>query len=108
MTVTDTENGKLFVLSEGDDAYDIIGDYVERYWERHYYGAVLICMYISFDGEIWYGGIEYAEPTEYCTGVVFNNDWWEGEKHIKLLGIKSVRDFDDFYGGIYEEEVDTK
>lgn len=43
---------------------------------------------------------EVASPIS-LSDVEFLNDWWEGEKYIKLFGIKAVGEL-DISGGIYE------
>lgn len=111
MTVTDTENGKLFVLSKDDDAYDIIGDYVERYWENNVYEEVIVDLSISYDGRDWVMANDLACPnfTDVGMSVLFEHDWWEGEKHLLLRGIMALSDVDiPLMHGIYEKEVDTK
>ena len=35
--------------------------------------------------------------------IEYEMDWWEGEKYIKLFGIKSVNEL-DISGGIYTED----
>lgn len=44
---------------------------------------------------------EVVYPCNYHD-IEFLSDWWEGEKYIKLFGIKAVSEL-DISGGIYSE-----
>ena len=91
-------------LTNGETGYDAVGEYIERYWDHHGMGDVVVALSISYDG------INYDTDNEIVTpdtsGVKFMmeflNDWWEGQKYIRIFGIKAVREM-QISGGIYEE-----
>lgn len=87
-------------LKDGQSAYDVIGDYIRRYWKHNIYTDVIVSMAISHDGNKYYTYKEVASPEDF-DDIMYLNDWWEGEKYIKLFGIQSV-DALDICGGIYE------
>lgn len=88
-------------LKDGQTGYDVVGGYVRRYWEHNIEDDVVISMGISYDGNCYDLLKEIASPYEIDI-VEFLNDWWEGEKFIKLFGIMAVSEL-DITGGIYEE-----
>lgn len=87
-------------LNDGQSGYDVIGDYIRRYWKRNIYDDVIVFMAVSHDGNKYYTCKEVASPENF-DDIMYLNDWWEGEKHIKLFGIQSVDEL-DISGGIYE------
>lgn len=87
-------------LKNGQTGYDIVGEYVRRYWEHNIYATVIISMGISYDGKTYDICKEIASPYN-GDDVEFLYDWWEGEKFIKLFGIKAVDEI-DISGGLYE------
>lgn len=75
-------------LDKHHNAYDIVGEYVERYWQEHYYTDVIVRMATSYNGKI------FAPFNEI---VLFNgdtieyiNDWWEGEEYLQIYGIIDI------------------
>ena len=88
-------------LKNGQTGYDVVGEYIRRYWKNNSYTDVIVCMDISDDGNEYYTYNEVATPAENFDDVMFLHDWWEGEEYIKLFGIKSIDDI-DISGGIYE------
>ncbi len=89
-------------LNDGQDGYDVVAEYIERYWKHNPKGVVVFRIGTSYDGDNYYLSNEIAEPTQFGY-IEFSNDWWEGEKYIKLLGIQSL-DVLDISGGIYIED----
>lgn len=89
-------------LKDGQTGYDVVGEYIQRYWKHNVYTTVIVCIAISYDGRDYDLYNEIADPSPYCDSIVFLNDWWEGEKFIKILGIEAVSDL-RIHGGIYEE-----
>ena len=87
-------------LKDGQSAYDIIGDYVRRYWKRNVYTDVVVSIALSYDGKEYRTYHEVASPENFYD-VMYLNDWWEGEKYIKIFGIQSVDEL-EISGGIYE------
>ena len=86
-------------LKDGQSGYDAVAEYIHRYWDHNCIETVIISMATSYNGEIYDMINEIACP---CDGdIEFLYDWWEGEKFIKLFGIKSVDEI-DISGGLYE------
>ncbi len=78
-------------LNEDQDAYDIVGKYIEKYWQEHYYTDVLVRIATSYDGKT------YAPSNEFVAfdgkdGMEYQNDWWEGERYLKIYGIIDIRE----------------
>ena len=88
-------------LKDGQSGYDVIGDYIRRYWKHNIYDDVIVSMAISYDGNKYYTYKEVASPENF-DDIMYLSDWWEGEKFIKLFGIKAVGEI-DISGGLYEE-----
>lgn len=88
-------------LKEGQTGYDAVDEYIYKYWKHHGHGDVIIYLGISYNGNVYDYSKEVASPYN-PIGVEYLNDWWEGQKFIKIFGIKSV-DKLDISGGIYEE-----
>lgn len=79
---------KELILTDGQTGYDVVSKYIADYWIKNYYSEVIVSLEISYDGEIFYKFNETAYPNN--TGIEFLDDWWEGQKYIKILGIISV------------------
>lgn len=93
-----------FELQENQTGYDVIGEYIRRYWDHNVYEDVIVSIGVSYNGRTYTEYNEIASPYfENSNFVEFLNDWWEGEKYIRLFGIKRVSAF-DITGGIYEED----
>lgn len=90
------------ILKDGETGYNAVGDYIQRYWEHNITDDVIVSLGTSYDGNTYDIRKEVASPIG-CNGIEFLYDWWEGEKYIKLFGIKTVEEL-DISGGIYEEE----
>lgn len=85
----------IFVeLDDGKSAYEFVCDCIEKFWENNYYCDVVVSIATSYDGVNYCKSVEIASPTSDMTGVEFLNDWYEGEKYIKIFGIKSVCDIE--------------
>lgn len=87
-------------LKDGQSGYDIVAEYIRRYWEHNIYGTVLVSMGVSYDGDTYSLIKEVADPYN-GDDVEFLYDWWEGERFIKLFGIKTIEEI-DISGGLYE------
>lgn len=87
-------------LKDGQSGYDAVGEYIRRYWDHNIPDTVIVSMGISYDGNTFELRKEVASPVNF-DDIEFLYDWWEGEKFIKLFGIKTVTEL-DIYGGIYE------
>lgn len=89
-------------LNDGQSGYDIVAEYIRRYWHNNIYNTVLVSMETSYDGKTYDIRKEVASPCQ-RDDVEFLNDWWEGEKFIRLFGIKDIEEI-DISGGIYTED----
>ena len=90
-------------LKEGQHGYEAVDEYVRRYWEHNVYDDVVISLSTSYDGETYYPFHTIAEPQAVTEQVLYDFDWWEGEKFIKLFGIINVNKL-NISGGIYVED----
>lgn len=88
-------------LKDGQTGYDAVGEYIRRYWKHNITDTVIVSMGISYDGNTYDLRNEVASPMNF-DDIEFLYDWWEGEKYIKLFGIKTVSEL-DISGGIYTE-----
>lgn len=89
------------VLKDGQSGYDAISEYIRRYWSHNITDTVIVSMGTSYGGNTFELRKEVASPLNF-DDIEFLYDWWEGEKYIKLFGIKTVSEL-DISGGIYEE-----
>lgn len=87
-------------LKDGQSGYDVIEEYIRRYWHNNTHSTVIVSMETSYDGKTYYPYTTVGCPYEFDT-VEFLHDWWEGEKFIRLLGIKDIAEI-DISGGLYE------
>lgn len=86
-------------LKNKQSGYDAVGEYIQRYWDHNIADTVLVSIGISCDGELYELHKEIAFPCN-LNDVEFLYDWWEGQKFIKLFGIKTINEV-DIFGGIY-------
>lgn len=89
-------------LKDGKSGYDAVGEYIQRYWEHNAIDTVIVSIGISYDGRTYESINEVATPCDFCD-IEFLYDWWEGQKFIRLFGIKAISEL-DVSGGIYTEE----
>ena len=88
-------------LKEKQSGYDAVGEYIRRYWKNNITDTVVVSIATSYDGKKYEYLKEVACPYRY-DDIEFLYDWWEGEKFIKLFGIKSLQEI-DINGGVYLE-----
>ena len=86
-------------LKDKQNGYDVISEYIRRYWEHNISDTVIVSLATSYDGDKFELRKEVASPYNY-NDIEFLYDWWEGEKYIKLFGIKTIQEL-DIEGGIY-------
>ena len=89
-------------LKDGQSGYDVVEEYIRRYWSHNIYTTVVVSIGTSYDGITYDMRKEVASPYN-VNGVEFLNDWWEGERYIKLFGIQTIDEL-DISGGIYTED----
>lgn len=88
-------------LKDGQSGYEAVGEYIRRYWGHNITDTVIVSLGVSFDGKTYDLVKEVASPDRF-NDIEFLYDWWEGEKFIKLFGIKTISEL-DISGGIYEQ-----
>ena len=88
------------VLKDGQSGYDAVGEYIKRYLKYHPTDTVVISLAISYNGKD-YGYLTEVACLEGFDDILYFLDWWEGEKYIRLFGIRGL-EFMDICGGIYE------
>ena len=77
--------------------YAIIAEPIEKWSENNYYGDFLVT--ISIDR------FETTEILEFELGeYVWENDWWEGQEDVKLLGFIPIDDI-RIYGSPDEDQL---
>ena len=89
-------------LKEKESGYEVIGEYVDRYWRHHGRHDAIVSLATSYNGRDYYALKEIFSPDAYGCGAECLNDWYEGEKYIRLFGIKNVDEI-DITDGIYIE-----
>ena len=81
------------VLEENQNGYDEVFKYIKRFLDkRHTDGMVVFTISLSYDDNKYLKHTELVE-VDY-EKVIYENDWWEGEKYIKLFGIELLRDLE--------------
>lgn len=79
------------VLDDKQTGYGAVSEYVKKYWEYHCTEDVIVSIEISSDGENYECLNEIASPYN-MYDVEYLNDWWEGEKYIRVTGIQGISD----------------
>lgn len=79
------------VLDDKQTGYGIVSEYIKKYWEHHCTEDVIVSIEISRDGKNYEHLNEVASPYD-MYDVEYLNDWWEGEKYIRVTGIQSISD----------------
>lgn len=92
---------KKIVLTDGQTGYEVIGDYIQRYWENVCCTTVLVTIFSSYDGREYDRKSIIASPEFPDMALEYDYDWWEGEKYIILGGIVDIHDI-VVEGGIFE------
>lgn len=79
------------VLDGKQTGYGIVSEYIKKYWEHHCTEDVIVSIEISRDGKNYECLNEVASPYD-MYDVEYLNDWWEGEKYIRVTGIQGISD----------------
>ena len=80
---------KDIILNDGQNGYDAVAEHVRKYWFEKVYSTVVVTLSIADDGKHYTKHNEVVSPINF-DDCEFLNDWWEGEKYIKILGIKDI------------------
>lgn len=88
------------VLGKGQSGYDAVGEYIIRYWNHNIIDTVIVSIGTSYDGVSYELQNEIAYPMN--GDIEYLYDWWEGERFIKIYGIKGIGEI-EVLGGIYSK-----
>ena len=88
-------------LQKGQSGYDVVDEYIRRYWKHNRREDVVVSLGISYGGRAYEFCNEVASPYNF-DDIEYFSDWWEGQGFIKIYGIKAISEF-DISGGLYEE-----
>ena len=91
------------ILKDKQTGYDAVAEYIRRYWDHNVVEDVIVSIGTSYDGINYCLSKEVASPLS-LDDIEFLSDWWEGERYIKLFGIKTISEI-DISGGLYDKEV---
>lgn len=84
-----TVNPKTEVLSDEQTGYDVVSEYIQKYFECHDIEDVIVSVEISRDGKDYERINEIASPYN-MYDIEYLNDWWEGERYIRVTGIRGI------------------
>lgn len=77
-------------LNIGLSGYDVIAEYIRQFWQcNNLVETVMFSIGTSYDGHSYTTHNEIADPIN-GDGIEFLNDWWEGERYLRLGGIRSI------------------
>lgn len=82
-------NPQTEVLNNKQTGYDVVSKYIKKYWECHCTEDVIVSIEISRDGKNYERINEVAIPYN-MYDVEFLNDWWEGERYVRVNGIQGI------------------
>lgn len=86
-------------LNNKQSGYDAVGEYIRRYWKYNIYDTAIVSIGTSYNGNTY--DLKKVIASPYNDDIEYLSDWWEGEKYIKLFGIKTVNEL-DISGGLYD------
>lgn len=89
-------------LKDGQTGYDVVAEYVKRYWDKHYVCTVIVGLGVHGAGSVHDLISVIATPDDECE-VEFLHDWWIGQDSIRIIGIMSVDEV-NVTGGVYEKD----
>lgn len=73
------------------DLYNFVGDRIIEFCEKTYYGDIVFSFEQSYDCKEWTKEVEFA--TFYNgTNICYENDWNEGQTHLRNLRIWHLED----------------
>ena len=73
------------------DLYDFVGDRIREFCDKTYYADIVCSFEQSYDGKEWTKEVEFAN-FENGTDLYYENDWNEGQTHIRNLRIWHLED----------------
>lgn len=95
-------------LGDRQTGYDAVEKYIMNYWSNRIPDTMIVSLEVSYNGKDYDKVNCVADCSGYCSAVVeFLSDWWEGEKYIRILGMKDLSSI-EISGGIYLEQLDKQ
>lgn len=89
-------------IEEGKTAYEAVGKYIYRFWDREAYDDVIVRLGISNNNAEWRTFNAFVSFDANDFEGLFEYDWWEGERFIRLYGIVPLYEI-EVSGGIYPD-----
>lgn len=90
-------------IEEGKTGYEAVAKYIRRFWDNEQsFCDTIVRLSTSYNNVEWrtFNTLALFDVDEF--DIIFDNDWWEGERFIRLYGIVSVDDL-DISGGLYPD-----
>lgn len=89
-----------FKLKENQTGYEVIEDYFVKRFNFHLgtYEQYLVALELSYDNVYWRSVTDILQTDSMCFD--WGIDWYEGEKYIRLLGVKNIEDIDIIGEGV--------
>lgn len=91
------------MIEEGKTAYEAVRRYICRFWDNEQsFCDMIVRLSTSYNNVEWrtFNTLALFDVDNF--DVIFENDWWEGERFIRLYGIISVDDI-NVSGGLYPD-----
>ena len=89
-----------FELTEKQTGYEVIKDYFIRRFDLNLgtYEQYLVALELSYDNVRWTRVTDRVQIDSMY--FEWGIDWYEGEKYIRLLGVKNIEDIDIIGEGV--------
>lgn len=91
---------QLDILDSFHNGYDVVEALICNYFKHNPMDDLVIRIGMSYDGDDW--DVENELVLVENGSIEFLNDWWEGQKHIRVYGIQSIPNL-DISGGLYPD-----
>ena len=62
-------------LQKGQNGYDVVGEYIRRYWKHNIWEDVVVSLGISYDGKLYELCKQVASPYNF-DDIEYLSDWW--------------------------------
>lgn len=98
MTIIMPDYIELNIKDSDQSGYDAVGALIWNYYGYNPMDDLVIRIGISYNGKDY--DIQNELVLTENGSFEFLNDWWEGQKFIRVYGIQSVLTF-DISGGLY-------
>lgn len=82
----------MIKLNNKENGYKVVNKYIKEYWNKHGWDDAIVDLETSYDDIIWDTHREIISP-------IYNwlNNWWKGEKYIRILNIINVNELNIVY-----------